>query len=95
MATDPDRKKALPANDAWTGMLVVSLVALLGACALLFLDWRHYRDKPQKMPDIPPITLSHDEEVGAPLPKGGSGDGATGDDKKGEKKGEDKKGEKK
>jgi hypothetical protein len=95
MAADPDRKTALPANDAWTGMLVVSLVALLAACALLFLDWRHYKDKPDKLKSAP-ITLESDEAAGKePPPKGAEGpaggDKKAPDDKKGgEKKGGEK-----
>jgi hypothetical protein len=33
-----------PTNDAWTGMLAISLIALLVGCALLYLDYRQYPD---------------------------------------------------
>jgi hypothetical protein len=49
MAAKNDEKTALPANDAWTGMLAISLLALIAGCVLLFLDWRNYgTDKPTK-----------------------------------------------
>jgi hypothetical protein len=62
MAVDSDRKTYLPANDAWTGMLAISLAALLGACALLYFDWRHYADKPPPMKSLPPTTAAQDAE---------------------------------
>jgi hypothetical protein len=37
-----------PANDAYTGMLVISLLALLTGCALLFLDYNQYPEKAPK-----------------------------------------------
>ena len=37
-----------PTNDAWTGMLAISLIALLVGCLLLYLDYRQYPDDPPK-----------------------------------------------
>jgi hypothetical protein len=54
MAAKNDEKTALPANDAWTGMLAISLLALVVGCVLLFLDWRNYgTDKPKKLQPAP------------------------------------------
>ena len=39
-----------PRNDAYTGMLIVSLVALLLGGVLLFLDYSQYPDK--KAPNV-------------------------------------------
>jgi hypothetical protein len=47
----PTRPK--PRSDAYTGMLAVSLIALLTGCALLYLDYKRY---PSKEP--PPIIKS-------------------------------------
>jgi hypothetical protein len=44
-AYDTEPTKAQPKSDAYTGMLVVSLIALLAGCALLFLDYRRYPSK--------------------------------------------------
>jgi len=51
-----DRGDASPAapkarSDAYTGMLVISLIALLAGCLLLYLDYRRY---PASNP--PPVT---------------------------------------
>jgi hypothetical protein len=46
-----DTDYARPTNDAWTGMLAVSLLALIVGCVLLFLDYSQY---PTKDPGQPP-----------------------------------------
>ena len=43
MARDTEETKAT--NDAWTGMLAISLLALLAGCAFLFLDYSQYPSK--------------------------------------------------
>ena len=63
MATKDDEKTSLPTNDAWTGMLLISLLALIAGCVLLFLDWNNYgTGKPQKMQQAP-ITQQQDEDA--------------------------------
>jgi hypothetical protein len=53
MAKDSDTKAT---NDAWTGMLAISLLALLAGCALLFLDYSQYPTKdPGPLPKAPAI----------------------------------------
>ena len=43
MARDTEETKAT--NDAWTGMLAISLLALLAGCVFLFLDYSQYPSK--------------------------------------------------
>jgi hypothetical protein len=50
---DTGQVKGPPRDDAYTGMLIVSLAALLIGCLLLFLDYRRY---PSKEP--PPVAKS-------------------------------------
>ena len=41
-------------NDAYTGMLSISLLALIGACVLLYLDFSQYPDtKPPQIVKTP------------------------------------------
>jgi hypothetical protein len=60
-----EERKAKPSNDAYTGMLIVSFVALLIGCALLYVDYSQYGDKA-------PTKLTRDaREVGPrPSPEG-------------------------
>jgi hypothetical protein len=52
MADKKDTTLAPPAaNDAYTGMLAISLCALIGGCVLLYLDYSQYPDS--KAPAIP------------------------------------------
>jgi hypothetical protein len=65
-----DEEVTAPAtSDAYTGMLAISLVALIAGCVLLFLDYSQYPDKNppavQKAPAIP--------TGGAPAPAPGNG----------------------
>ena len=41
----PKDNRVKAPNDAWTGMLAISLLALIAGCVLLFLDWSQYPDK--------------------------------------------------
>lgn len=41
-------------NDAFTGMLAISLIALIAGCALLFLDYSQYSESaPPSTPKAP------------------------------------------
>ena len=47
MAKSTDTEKTSQAvNDAYTGMLIVALVALLAAGVLVFLDYSRHSEKP-------------------------------------------------
>ena len=57
---------AVPTNDAYTGMLVVSLLALIAGCIFLYLDWSQYPDKPPRTPSIPKVGTPQPGGQGAP-----------------------------
>ena len=46
MARKYEEPQAKPTNDAYTGMLVVSFVALLVGCGLMYMDYSQYDSKP-------------------------------------------------
>ncbi|MBI1913877.1 MAG: hypothetical protein HYS12_03930 [Planctomycetes bacterium] len=49
MAKQP--KEASTRSDAYTGMLILSLLALVVGCAFLYLDWSSYSSsKPPQLP---------------------------------------------
>ena len=45
---DPDR----PRNNAYTGMLVITLVALIGACVFFFLDHAALTEQSVQAPSV-------------------------------------------
>jgi hypothetical protein len=58
-----------PRNDAYTGMLIVSLLALIVSCILLFLDYSRYPErKPPMPPTVAPVSLKQNEAAPAPAP---------------------------
>ena len=44
-----------PTNDAYTGMLGISLFALVLGCVLLYLDYSQYPDSKAPPPKAPPV----------------------------------------
>jgi hypothetical protein len=68
---DKTSRVTRPVNDAYTGMLAISLLALLTGCVLLYLDYEQYGDKP-----APKITREPSKARPA-----ASADGAGGGDK--------------
>ena len=42
---DRDVKEAKPRNDVYTVLLLISLVAMIIGCVLLYLDYSQYPDK--------------------------------------------------
>jgi hypothetical protein len=70
MARNSDEPKAKAANDAYTGMLAVSLIALLVGCGILYMDYSKYQtDKPgapPKMDYTPGNRPPHDNIERAP-----------------------------
>src|SRR6476469_2430021 len=78
-------------NDAYTGMLTISLLALIGGCVLLFLDYSQYPEKnPPALPARPP---SQKMEFGGPAAPAApvAAPEKKDDDKKGEEKKDDEK----
>jgi hypothetical protein len=52
---DDDAPKTVAVNNAYTGMLALSLLALLAGCALLYLDYSQYGSaEPKGIPKAPP-----------------------------------------
>ena len=51
-------------NDAYTGMLAISLLALIGGGVLLYLDYSRY---PKKDPEIPRASSLLDQQPANPV----------------------------
>ncbi|HEV3257627.1 MAG TPA: hypothetical protein VG013_12145 [Gemmataceae bacterium] len=47
---DRDVAEASPGNDIYTGLLLISLVAMIVGCAMLYLDYSQYGDKAPELP---------------------------------------------
>jgi hypothetical protein len=56
MAKDEVFEETRPTNDAWTGMLAISLAALVVGCLLLYLDFSQYPSKDP--PSVPKATIT-------------------------------------
>jgi hypothetical protein len=57
MAKAATELKPKPRNDAYTGMLVLSLIVLIVGCALLYLDYSQYpKTKPEAPAKVAPIS---------------------------------------
>jgi hypothetical protein len=63
MAKDEIFEETRPTNDAWTGMLAISLLALIVGCLLLFLDFSQY---PSKDPGTVPKAVTAGAQAPAP-----------------------------
>lgn len=77
MASLSDRKKkdtdaAPPKSDAYTGVLIVSLLALIAGCVFLYLDYSQYEGKTVPR-DVQLDLRSSDEN-----PDNGDGNGGNG-----------------
>lgn len=79
----PDLEPTVKAqNDAYTGMLAISLIALITGCVLLFLDYSQYHPdrSPPKVSKVlptatepPPAEPKPEEPPNQPPPKQGGG----------------------
>jgi hypothetical protein len=73
MATTDEQDTTRATNDAYTGMLAISLIALIIGCLLLFLDWSQYPSAdPPKVKAPPPVISAPPADKSAP----GAGDKA-------------------
>jgi hypothetical protein len=70
-----------PASDAYTGLLLLALIAQIAGAVFLFLDYNQYPEKKPSPPRDKPAAAA----APAPLP-GGAGDKAPGPEKNLEKK---------
>jgi hypothetical protein len=75
--TDDTPKTSIPTNDAWTGMLAVSLAALVLGSVFLFMDWMQYSKKPDPVVKMPSSVIQDQSPAPAPA------DGQPPDDKGG------------
>jgi hypothetical protein len=71
MAAKSDTSTLPPAtNDAYTGMLAISLCALIVGCVLLYLDYSQYPDsKAPAIPKAPPIAAPAQAQPEQAAPK--------------------------
>jgi len=67
--TQADVYPAAARTDAYTGMLIVSLLATLTGMLFLFLDYREYPDKaPPKVSALPPPAAPAPQAPTTPAP---------------------------
>jgi hypothetical protein len=70
MASNSVDTDAAPAvNDAYTGMLAISLIALVIGCVLLFLDYNQYDSKPPNLPKAPAVVKMETPAPSTPAEK--------------------------
>lgn len=62
---DPDLGSAAPASDVYTGLLIISLLAMIIGCILLYLDYSEYPTS--KAPTPPPVTAPSRAPEAAPI----------------------------
>jgi hypothetical protein len=67
MAELDEQDTSRATNDAYTGMLAISLIALMMGSVLLFLDWSQYPDK------VPPTVKAPAPGFTSPAPDKGGG----------------------
>lgn len=73
MPATVDRRKPTPKNDAYTVLLSISLVAIMGACLLLFYDVKRYPSvKPPPGTVAVPAPMQPVGEVPEPPPDPGA-----------------------
>ena len=65
MASDNDEPSdtGVPSNDAYTGMLVISLLALIVGSVLLFIDYSQYGGKAPTVSALPPLPVPQKVDV--------------------------------
>lgn len=66
---DLDDAPPKPKSDAYTGILILSLVAQIAAATFLFLDYNQYpTTKPKPVPERPPAASAPAPAAPAPAP---------------------------
>jgi len=83
-----DQSTYRPTTDAYTGMLAISLVALIAGSVFLFMDYSQYPDRAPKPPEK--VAPAQEKPV-APPPKAEAPPPAPAEKKDDEKKDEEKK----
>jgi hypothetical protein len=67
-----DQPVVKPRNDAYTGMLLLSLLVLIAGCFLLYLDYSQYPSSKAPKPGPVPVVSSGPEGGGPAQPQGGA-----------------------
>jgi hypothetical protein len=60
-----EREEAPPKSDAYTGLVAISLGAMITGSVLLYLDWSQY---PTKAPTLPPPPAKYQPQAGQAAP---------------------------
>jgi hypothetical protein len=45
-----------PPSDAYTGLLALSLIAMIASCVVLYLDYAQYGNTKAPAPNVPPVS---------------------------------------
>ena len=45
-----------PPSDAYTGLLALSLIAMIASCVVLYLDYAQYGNTKAPTPTVPPVS---------------------------------------
>jgi len=64
--TEEEQDTSRATNDAYTGMLAISLIALLAGAALLYLDWDQYPTKEPTKVTAPKPSMVAPQQQGGP-----------------------------
>jgi hypothetical protein len=60
-------------SDVYTGMLIISLIAMILGCLFLYLDYSSYTDsKPPALPPNPSVAAAAPAPAGGAVPAGGA-----------------------
>jgi hypothetical protein len=62
-----------PRENAYTGLLVITFLSLVAACALLYLDFSELSAAPVQQPNVTLPGLGAMPQQAAPAPRGGRG----------------------
>lgn len=60
-----DREEAAPASDVYTGLLAISLIAMIASCVLMWLDYSQYGSSKAPTVVAPPPTQAKPISQGA------------------------------
>jgi hypothetical protein len=67
-----DEPRTRSRSDIYTGMLVISLLAMIAGCVLLYLDYDQYSSaKPPALPAAPSVSPAAAAPAGGAVPAGG------------------------
>ena len=67
-----DDLDAKPKSDAYTGILALSLIAMVTSCVILYLDYNQYGGSTAPTPNVPKVTAPSGINQGQPASGGGA-----------------------